>query len=449
MRPKTLVRTRLQHIRNARLPRATFERNQLAKFRRLVAYAAERSPYYRDVIEAQCIEVRACWPQDFPVLTKTDVIRHFDRIVTNRTITRDAIADFLSRSKDPFDLFGDRYYVVHTSGSSGELGYFVYSEEDWTRGVTGALRINPPALRRRRLAFFGATLGHFTGVSLAVTCRRPWLRWLYDVATFEVNRPLAPTIAGLNAFQPDILMGYASSIAILAEQQLRGHLGISPSYIQSSGEPIQSSDRKLVERVFGVPLINVYSCTEHLIMGVGRPDFGGMYLFEDDLYFELASDHTLITNLFNYTMPLIRYRMDDVLMPADDSDGPLPFTKVKDVVGRSEHTPVFTNEHGENDFLSPHVINEFFVKNVRRFQLELTDSTRCLFRVCLEPDLEEAARERTLEDVRARFGEVLAAKDMRNAHFDVQEVPDIPTDSMTGKFRLIVPATSRPYPWAG
>ena len=82
------------------------------------------------------------------------------------------------------------------------------------------------------------------------------------------------------------------------------------------------------------------------------------------------------------------------------------------------------------------------LEHMRRFQLGLIDPTRCLYRVCLEPDLDEAERQRTLEEVRARFGEVLAEKNMRNVRFDVEALANIPPDTRTGKFRLIVPATS-------
>ena len=59
---------------------------------------------------------------------------NFDEIVTRREITKRSIAEFLSRSHDPTELFLGKYRVIHTSGSSGEVGYFVYSPEDWARG---------------------------------------------------------------------------------------------------------------------------------------------------------------------------------------------------------------------------------------------------------------------------------------------------------------------------
>jgi phenylacetate-coenzyme A ligase PaaK-like adenylate-forming protein len=234
-------------------------------------------------------------------------------------------------------------------------------------------------------------------------------------------------------------LGYPTALAILAEKQREGRLRIAPQQLRTSGEPLRDADRERIERAFGAPLFNTYVCTEHLVMGLSRAEYGGMYLFEDDLIFELAADHTLVTNLFNHTLPLIRYRMNDVLVAQEDDRGLLPFTKLE-IVGRNEHTPIFTNEHGEDDFVSAPVIIAFSVKNVRRFQLELIGRTACVLRVCLSEGLDVRQRNQTLQDAHARFGALLAQKEMRNVRYEVEAVDDLPPDPKTGKFRLIVPA---------
>jgi phenylacetate-coenzyme A ligase PaaK-like adenylate-forming protein len=378
-------------------------------------------------------------PHDFPALTKTTLMANFDRIVTDAAITRDRIADFLDRSKDPSELYRGRYYVVHTSGTSGEVGYFVCNPAEWTRGTSGMFRANLPGFGKRRLAFIGVTGGHSAGVSYALNARRSVLRRIFDFATFDVNAPLAETLAGLNAFRPTIVLAYPSVLAILAEHQLAGRLRIAPAQPRSSGEVILAADRERIARAFVAPLLEFYVCSEHLLMGLGRPEYDGMYLIEDDLMFELQDDHTLVTNLFNRTMPLIRYRMNDVLVRAEDDAPALPFTKVA-VAGRNEHMPRFINQHGDEDFISPHRISAFLVKNVRRSQLKLEDPTHCTLRICLAPDLDAAERTRTLREVQDAFDAILAQKDMRNVTCRIEVVGDLRPDRRTGKFRLIVPA---------
>ena len=99
-----------------------------------------------------------------------------------------------------------------------------------------------------------------------------------------------------------------------------------------------------------------------------------------------------MTNLFNYTLPLIRYRMADTLLPIP-SEEHAPYLVIENIVGRNELLPRFKNRDGVEDFVSPHTINEVFVAGVTRFQLHLTGDAEFRFMICLDPAL-DAARAR-------------------------------------------------------
>ena len=363
--------------------------------------------------------------------------------MTDRQITSEKISKFLKGSNDPSDLFSDQYYVLHTSGTSGDMGYFVFSLAEWTRGAATALRYTPLGLSKRRLAWFGATQGHYAAASLAASTQRSATRWIYDIATFEINAPLAPSLDGLNAFQPTILTGNPTGISVLAEQQLAGKLSIAPNYVQMSGEQVRASDRDLIEQAFGVPLLNIYACAEHLLMGLECPKYGGMYLFEDDFIFEFRRDHTLVTNLYNYTMPMIRYRMNDVMVACEDKSPVLPFKKVE-LTGRSEHVPRFVNERGEEDFILPMIFNNIFIKNMRRCQLRLIDQSTCELHICCTEGLDPDQQAQVAQEAHQQFSEILAQKQMRNVRYEVKVVDDLPIDPHSGKFQMIVPPASKP-----
>ncbi|MBE9529298.1 MAG: phenylacetate--CoA ligase family protein [Proteobacteria bacterium] len=434
----THIRARLRHRRARSMTREALEAERLKRFRALVVYASENSPYYAALIIGSGIDPANCTPEDFPVLTKKEVIKNFDRIVTDRSITKEKIEHFLSTSKEPLDLFDGRYYVLHTSGSSGEIGIYPYSQSDMARGL--AKTPSPPwsGLRKTRLAFFGATKGHFAGVTFASIFKSSVLRFLFRMETYEINSPIDSVVEGLNRFKPDVVAGYATALKILADKKRQGALRIAPRLLMSSGEPLNADDRAVIESTFGAPLINSYMCTEHVYMGLGTPEYKGLYLFEDDLIFELHDDHTCVTNLFNYTLPLIRYKMDDVLQPIEDTDHLYPFTKIKEVVGRSEYIPYFTNEGGAEDFISPHIINEFFVRNLQRFQMVVVDKKSFIFKVIIDSSLESAARAVTIEEIEARLKEILSEKGLGNVTFGIERVDDLPVDKKTGKFKLII-----------
>lgn len=423
---------------------------KLDKFRRLVRHASRHSPYYARIVDERGIDVGSCRPADFPVLTKPTLMANFDGIATVRDVTKRAIGDFLSRSHDPSELFLDKYRVIHTSGSSGEVGYFVFSPEDWAQG--GPLVQRPgaqpkPAPRRKRfgrvrMAYYGAADGHYAGVTMVSSIKHSFAKLFADIRIYEINSPLPEVIDALNGFQPDYLAGYTTALKILAGKQREGVLRLSLLGITTAGEATSAADKAVLEQGFGCGVTNSYGCSEHLIMGAALPDSSDMVLYDDELIYELHDDHSLVTNLFNYTLPLIRYRMSDVLRPIRDASRYAPYLAVESLVGRSEMLPMFKNRDGVEDFLSPHTINEIFVAGVNRFQMHLLSETRFKLMVCLDAVLDPGQRAVCLAAVRRRLTEILERKLMSNVEFEVVATDDLPVNPATRKFQLIVDARS-------
>ena len=158
----------------------------------------------------------------------------------------------------------------------------------------------------------------------------------------------------------------------------------------TAGEATSAADMALLGQAFSCAVVNSYGCSEHLGMGASLPGGDRIVLNDHDLVFEFFPDHTLVTNLFNYTLPLIRYRMADVLRPVPSGEHS-PYLVIESLVGRNELQPVFKNRDGVEDFVSPHTINEIFVAGVTRFQLELTGETSFRFMICLDAALDDRA----------------------------------------------------------
>ncbi len=426
----------LEHRRNLRLSRQALEAMQLRKFRRLVAFAQAKSPYYRRVIAERRIQVGHCVPEDFPVLTKQEVAQNFDQLVTDPRVTRARVTEFLAGSNDPRERLDGRYRVLHTSGTSGVLGYYVFDEKAWIKGASHAARAAPLGWRRRT-AFLAATEGHFAGVSLMLTGNEGTNALFYKVRPFDVGRPLSALIEELNAFQPEALSGYGTALKSLAEAQERGDLRIRPRYVGNGGEPLQPDMQQLLERAFQTRVLNAYASSEHLYMAMTLHNQEGMHLLEDDLIFELHDDHTRVTNLFNDLMPLIRYQMDDVLAPDTAGSNPLPFRKVKTLVGRREHSLTFVNEHGQPDSIHPIVIVELMAPGVSGWQIALRNNARFLTRARLQDGIGESEGRQALHALTVALRSILEKKEMRNVRFDIEVVDRLPLDPKSGKFRLV------------
>jgi phenylacetate-coenzyme A ligase PaaK-like adenylate-forming protein len=427
--------------------RAEFEARRLRKFRALVRYANAHSPYYAGIIRERGLDLQSCVPADFPVLTKTLLMANFDAILTDRRITRQVVADFLTRSSDPRELLLDAVTVMHTSGTSGEVGYFLSTPEDrarrtWPRlpmnhGLSRALLRRRKQLRRLAVGFYGATGGHYAGVTSIAQVTRGWRRLLFTARAFEVNAPLPEVLAGLNEYQPDFLLGYTTALRLLADEQRAERLRIAPVVVCATGETATKADLEYLATTFaGAVAFSAYGSTEHMIMGVSSPDGETMTLVEDDLIFECYEDHSLITNLYNFTLPLIRYRMSDILRPIGTLHG--PYQVIENLVGRSERMPAFTSANGATDYISPHTINEIFVKGVARFQMQLTGPSTFRFPICLQPGLDAQARAAAIAGVNTRLRQILEQKGLGNVRFDTPVLTDMPLDERTRKFKLIV-----------
>ena len=128
--------------------------------------------------------------------------------------------------------------------------------------------------------------------------------------------------------------------------------------------------------------------------------------------------------------------MSDILRPISPPGAPRII--IRNLVGRTEKLPLFVNASGNKDFISPHTINEIFVRGVTRFQMQITGDASFRFPICVEPDLDSAQRGAAVAGVEARLKEILAQKGLGNVTFDVPIVENIPLNERTRKFQLIV-----------
>jgi phenylacetate-coenzyme A ligase PaaK-like adenylate-forming protein len=421
----------------ARASRGRLEAAQQRRFRRLVRHVWRHSPYYRSLMRARDLDPETCRVGDFPEMSKQDLIDHFDDIVTDRRISRKVVCDFLERDHDPTRLLDDRYYVVCTSGSSSQVGYLAYTAREWIRGCSHHLRFASGPRLRKRSAWIGCD-GHHAGVTVCMTGRRGINRLFYDCRVFDISRPLAEIVSGLNAFQPHLMSGYSAALNLMAQEQAEGRLRLAPKQIVNSGEPLPAELRRFLEHTFRAPVSNLYSASETLFMGAACNATDGMCLFEDDLIFEVFDERVCITNLFNRTTPLIRYRLNDALVLQEGLAPGTPFRRAREIVGRSEQMLIFRNSRGEREFVHPLYVLALDIPDVPFFQLRIRNENEFVFRVQLRAGLSTAARQQALEAVRRCLTEVLAVKDLdQSVSFRIEVVASFELEKSRGKFKVI------------
>ena len=293
-------------------------------------------------------------------------------------------------------------------------------------------------LREHRHVLQG-TGGRFGGVSLVEHGRRGILRHMYDVCLLDMNLPLAEVVERLNRFQPQILIGYSTGLQVLARKQIAGELSLSPRIIENGGERLLPADHALLKRAFpGAPVVNMYAAAECYYLGIGREEYEGIYLMDDFNYIEIFEDHLLVTNLFNYTQPLIRYRIDDQVRLKHDARRLLPFRLAESVVGKVEDPLWFANERGARDFLHASVFN-LSIPGLSRYQVVKTGDQAFDFRII---DHSASSVEGLEATVGERVRDLLRKKGLANLQVSVVTSPLVLVDSRTRKFRLMMDAAA-------
>jgi phenylacetate-CoA ligase len=292
-----------------------FQREQLAE---LTAYAAARSPFWRERLPRGPVRLA-----DLPVLTKDDLLTSFDELVTDRRLRLADLLEHLDQIEDDALYLGD-YRVMASSGSSGRKAVFVYDRAAWTQCAGMFLRRSAwlgirPRMPRTRLAMvWGTSPTHMSrrgAASLDIGVHR--------LCRLSVTQPLPELVARLEDFQPQHLTAYPSIAAGLADEQLAGRLRLRLEGLATSSEPLTPALRDRLEQAFGVRPYNFYATTEGLY-GHDCPA-GSMHLFDDMCIVENVDEHgdpvptgevgarLLVTNLYNRTQPLIRYEVTDLV----------------------------------------------------------------------------------------------------------------------------------------
>lgn len=430
--------------------RAELKQLQEWRFKKLLHSVLHSSQFYREYYADHGLSVQDVADiklPDLPVINKQLMMENYDSLVCDSRLRRDEIERFVSDGSARNRKYQCAYEVVHTSGSSGNIGLFVYGPEEWA--VLKAMVFTRVSKNRislhdkERYAFFGVVDGRYAGISLAQA--NP--SWLLDFLPLDINAPLEETVNKLNAFKPELLSGYSSGMYLLALEQLKGNLAIQPRRVLSSADPLTDMMRQKIREAFGVEPKDYYAASEALCMACQCGKRGPMHLFNDWHMFEVLrpdgspaqpgeEGRLVLTNLYNKTQPLIRYEMKDwVVVATNPCSCSWNFPVIESVAGRNEEFIYFQKQNGEFDFIHPIVFSEFIVPGLDKLQVIETGPNELRLDIVIRGDKASVA-----EAVRERMDEILRTKGLADlVRFTVTVVADIQNDPVTGKYQLIVP----------
>lgn len=288
---------------------------QAALLRAQATHAVRTVPYYRGTFAAASIDPERMTVADLlrlPILTKSKI--------------RELGTGLVAIGYDPQAL---RH---HKTGGSTGVALQTFFERDWEE------RRNADALRANEWA------GWYHGMKVAAVWGNPpvartWKQRLrsrlYDrimyLDTMRIERAtLDDFVERWRREQPAIVYGHSHSIFLVARHLLEHRIeDLRPRGIVSTSMMLLPHERSAIERAFGCKVTDRYGCEEVALIACECERHDGMHLNIEHLVVEFLDDEgqpvapgeegrIVVTDLYNRAMPLIRYEVGDVGVPAGE-----------------------------------------------------------------------------------------------------------------------------------
>jgi len=134
--------------------------------------------------------------------------------------------------------------------------------------------------------------------------------------SFSILDSIENQVETLEQYKPSAAYGFPSYFSLLADLKAKFH----PSIIFTSSELLDEWTRCKIESQFQSDVFDVYGCTEVKEISWECPEHKGYHINSDWLFVEFLnnwkmdleeSSSIVVTSLYNYGMPLIRYEIGD------------------------------------------------------------------------------------------------------------------------------------------
>lgn len=301
-----------------RLPEPHLLRYQRGLVERLVRHARDRVPFYRDRLQSLFGPNDAFdfsrWPQ-VPVLERQEAAQASARM----------------RAPDLPESYGDIHEIT-TSGTTGIPLSFTVNGLISTAG-NGALTL----LARwhgmdtsRPLAIIKMYSASDMPPMPEGVRSKGWSQASPDADSFgiDMRTPLDQQLVWLESTKAPYLItsaSHATAIAYAAGPERSRALGLE--VIFSTAETVLPRARAVVSESFGAKLVALYSCQEIGTIAMECPVSGQYHVVMDNALVEIVrpdgspvapgeTGRVLVTGLYNYATPFIRYAIGDVATAA-------------------------------------------------------------------------------------------------------------------------------------
>ncbi|MFC1603513.1 phenylacetate--CoA ligase family protein [Planctomycetota bacterium] len=279
------------------------EAEQLRKLKKLLLYTYNNTDYYRQLFDEHKFDpnhIRAANDlRRLPVLKKSDIQENLGAILSKK--------------------FDKRKLIVHeTSGSSGNP-LSIYCDKN-SEACNRALRYR--SFVENGLSFKDAVVEITSPDN--VNRHKSWLQRVgifkrYKLSILDDHGELFKRI---NEIRPDVIECYPSVLNLITQSCEKGNLSFRPKVIFTTSELLLPAWRDNIVRFFDCDVRDMYGSTEFYRLAWECEKHEGYHLDIDTHVIEFldsqdnpvqAGDgYIIVTGLYNYAMPLVRYKIGDI-----------------------------------------------------------------------------------------------------------------------------------------
>ena len=293
----------------------------------IVNFHLQNNPFYQELTGLKTFEN---W-NDLPILNKKNLQKRLQERLSNGYSLKNT-------------------YINKTSGSSGDP--FVFAKDNYSHAMTWASNIyrfgwyGIDFNTSYQARFYGIPLGFISNKKERI---KDFLGNRYRFTIFDLSDAVLEGF--LNKFKKkkfDYINGYTSSIVLFAKFLQKKNIvlkTICPSLkvCVVTSEMLFEEDKIVMEKQFGIPVINEYGASELDLIAFENPE-GEWQVNSETLFVEIldAKNNVLpygkegrivITSLFNKAHPFIRYEIGDIGIL--DTKSTLKKPILKKLIGRT------------------------------------------------------------------------------------------------------------------
>jgi len=413
--------------KSQRLSPSELEELQNRKLRAIVKHAYENVPYYRKLFNSAKLK-----PEDIRV--KEDLVKI--PITTKKVLQILPISERVAKGVDI-----NKCIKCRTSGSTGMSLDVFLNKRELSYRVAMQTRVYGLNLMEKKVNILdrtpvppeGSPATIFKKLKQCLNQLGLWRRYYFSL--FEEPKEL---VSKLLQIKPHVIETQPSTLKLISEFVRENDItGIFPESIFTRAELLNREDRKQIETVLGTKLTDLYGTIEFGIVAWECEKHQGYHINSDIVLVEAIKNNQQVygeegkmvcTDLINYTMPFIRYAVEDiVILSKEKHDCGRNFPLIRLIEGRS------------NDFItlpSGKIISPILpiialekIEGISQYKLVQEDIN--VFNVQIVKG--QNFKETIIEEVKHVLREILG----RTTRISVNIVDEIPREK-SGKVRPII-----------